>query len=552
MRVTLAEIFHAARTATPAAKAIIFANNSLHGLISDHAIAHSDETHQQLKELIKDLLRAEKSYHDFCEHVRALVSQICTINAMPLLEQCFADFQKFQFFEHVRLFRHGVTLHQLSYRDPLELVIHQGLPGYMLDNMFFLSSTPELFHPPPPQFRSGPAWFNIKKIIVAPTTSSGQVLASQQQLHLPVGFFHNLKNVTDLDLSAVDLDVLPARCCLNGGFERVLLPATLKRLGSECFSGTKIKEIILPQTLKDIGFYCFRDCLHLTSVTFIMDATGQSKLKKIGSGAFQNCILLETIQLPDQHINLGAGVFLRSGLRTAPITAGQRWLSAQCFASCEFLEHVEIPTNIEWLGRGCFSNSGLKSVYIHPRKVADHDDWTESSSQEEPDLELRIEPTVCSRTELQIFDGKHVEFANYKSRWIAALPESLRVLRCSKRDVRKAVVISRIPRDKLKRTKLKALPFSILSRNTKADIVICDDSPTGNDKWRRNVFKLTGRPSFLPGKFIHLPVPCWFKRIFMLVCYGSRQSTRRHALKLQPLGGIPKELWVGILQQLCI
>lgn len=64
-------------------------------------------------------------------------------------------------------------------------------------------------------------------------------------------------------------------------------------LNSGMFSETGINEVIIPDTIKEIGSKCFSECGNLNNVHF------GKKIKKIGFLAFNACTKLEEINLPE-------------------------------------------------------------------------------------------------------------------------------------------------------------------------------------------------------------------------------------------------------------
>ncbi|MBR4841340.1 MAG: leucine-rich repeat protein, partial [Paludibacteraceae bacterium] len=63
----------------------------------------------------------------------------------------------------------------------------------------------------------------------------------------------------------------------------VILPSTIREIGSEAFQESKITEIVLPEGVETIGTHAFANCKQLESVTC------PSSLKKIKAFAFENC-----------------------------------------------------------------------------------------------------------------------------------------------------------------------------------------------------------------------------------------------------------------------
>jgi len=196
---------------------------------------------------------------------------------------------------------------------------------------------------------------------------------------------------------------------LKSLFGNVLPPANLKKvyilpdttvLPAEMFYDChSIEEVIIPATITVIGDRAFYSCFDLKTVTF---AAG-SELTHIGSGAFENCVGLESVDLPDtvneidsnafkatpfvensieDYVVLGDGIlykyngneqivilpkeikqineyaFYGATLRSFMFETGSALESVgqYAFAECVNLEHAAFPAGTDVLGEGAFYN----------------------------------------------------------------------------------------------------------------------------------------------------------------------------------------------------
>ena len=72
----------------------------------------------------------------------------------------------------------------------------------------------------------------------------------------------------------------------------IKLPETLKYLGAETFTRCPLSEVVIPASVIKIGSHLFRGCQELTTVTF------KGVPKSIGSGIFDGCVKLQSVQVP--------------------------------------------------------------------------------------------------------------------------------------------------------------------------------------------------------------------------------------------------------------
>ena len=88
-----------------------------------------------------------------------------------------------------------------------------------------------------------------------------------------------------------------------------------QRIENGAFIGSSVQSIKIGKSIEAIGDHAFKDVSGLTEVTFHAD----SKLKRIGKGAFQNTGL-KTIELPESLLSLESDAFLGcSNINMAPL-----------------------------------------------------------------------------------------------------------------------------------------------------------------------------------------------------------------------------------------
>ena len=157
-----------------------------------------------------------------------------------------------------------------------------------------------------------------------------------------------------------------------------------------CFS---LQGIELPQSITTIGISAFKNCKALSTLLF----EPNSKLQIIGGnihaealkdgygkldayGAFTNCTLLTSIQIPISVIEIECAAFynctslnsviFEEGAHINTIGGGGIYpyygesYGGGAFSKCISLQSIDIPQSITKLEAFAFSESGLKSIYI--------------------------------------------------------------------------------------------------------------------------------------------------------------------------------------------
>ena len=169
-----------------------------------------------------------------------------------------------------------------------------------------------------------------------------------------------MTNLTELDLSKALIDEIPNEA-FNGrwAIDKVVLPPTLKKIGSFAFQGTaltsvnipdnvetikecafsqvkQLQEVHLPDSLTSLGNYAFAECRSLRTVKI------PTKLKTIPDYTFQNCRSLQSVELHDS------------------ITAFEDY----SFNNCD-LREITLPKSTTWVGGNAFNgNTNLSKVTL--------------------------------------------------------------------------------------------------------------------------------------------------------------------------------------------
>ena len=167
--------------------------------------------------------------------------------------------------------------------------------------------------------------------------------------------------------------------------ESVTLPSTLTAIGNNAFCGTQLTSVTIPSSVTSIGENAFGGCVLLEEVKF----ENGSKLKKVNTFAFKNCVALKSISFPTSLEALGDRVFYGcssletveydggkitscgtslfekcSSLKHAVVPAGMANVSEKEFVDCTSLTSVVLSEGITAVGDNAFKNRTIESVTI--------------------------------------------------------------------------------------------------------------------------------------------------------------------------------------------
>ena len=159
--------------------------------------------------------------------------------------------------------------------------------------------------------------------------------------------FYYCYNLKKADLSKTKITKLPASTFVYAGIEEVLLPVTLKEIGSQAFLKTsQLKTIEIPENVSTIGQEAFRE-----------------------SG-------ITTVKLPNGVTNIASRAFYYCPELTEVITYGtmsnddpNAMIHAYCLEGCPKLTRFEIPKSIRILGQGLLGGNRKVTQLTIPANV---------------------------------------------------------------------------------------------------------------------------------------------------------------------------------------
>lgn len=124
--------------------------------------------------------------------------------------------------------------------------------------------------------------------------------------------------------------------CFN--LESIALSEGLETIGASTFRKTNITSIVLPQSLKQIGSSAFACCENLTSINL-----DKSKVEVIGSSAFENCVLIKEVILPNSLLKIEDKAFYGCNtLKRVYISSSVLEANGSAFMRCPNLASLEV------------------------------------------------------------------------------------------------------------------------------------------------------------------------------------------------------------------
>ena len=123
------------------------------------------------------------------------------------------------------------------------------------------------------------------------------------------------------------------------------LGQSLESIGDNAFEQcVKLKSITIPDSVSKIGQYAFRNCSNLQGVEL------PDTLQEIADYLFYNCTKLEAISLPGSLQTIGSYAFYGCAITSLALPETLTSIGSYAFQNCDDLEYVYIPdtvTNIE-------------------------------------------------------------------------------------------------------------------------------------------------------------------------------------------------------------
>lgn len=146
-----------------------------------------------------------------------------------------------------------------------------------------------------------------------------------------------MTNLTELDLSKALIDEIPSNAFSGRwAIDKVVLPPTLKKIGSFAFQGTALTSVNIPDNVETIKECAFSQVRQLQEVHL------PDSLTSLGTSAFEYCRSLRTIKIPTK-------------LKVIP---------PYTFDACKSLQSVELHDSITGFGNHAFVNCDLREITL--------------------------------------------------------------------------------------------------------------------------------------------------------------------------------------------
>jgi hypothetical protein len=118
---------------------------------------------------------------------------------------------------------------------------------------------------------------------------------------------------------------------------------TVKDIGNNAFSNTSISSITLPSSVITIGNNAFLDCsTNLTTADFSQCVN----LTTIGTDAFKNCLVINSIDFSPCKMNVLESTFENSGIQTVKFPQSLTNLNGNLFKNCTRLQKITFTGNL--------------------------------------------------------------------------------------------------------------------------------------------------------------------------------------------------------------
>lgn len=189
-----------------------------------------------------------------------------------------------------------------------------------------------------------------------------------------------MTNLTELDLSKALIDEIPSNA-FNGrwAIDKVVLPPTLKKIGSYAFQNTsltsvnipdnvetiennafgrvkRLQEVHLPDNLTALGGSAFEYCRNLRAVKI------PSKIKVITWYAFRDCSSLQSIELHDSITGFGNESFAGCDLREITLPKSTTAVGNHAFEGNANLSKVTFNEGLIYIGESAFQNTAIDTL----------------------------------------------------------------------------------------------------------------------------------------------------------------------------------------------
>lgn len=173
---------------------------------------------------------------------------------------------------------------------------------------------------------------------------------------------------------------IPARCFTScRKLKKVVLPSTLKSIGTLAFHGAYVEEMNFPEGLGSIAFSAM-------AYTHLTEAVLPNTVRRLEDNVFEECpklrrlVLpegiteipsdlcygcrnLEEAEIPESVVRIKSGAFYDCVKLKTSLPPGIKWIEKEAFFMCA-LDSLVFPATVKYIGEEAFANlASLKKIY---------------------------------------------------------------------------------------------------------------------------------------------------------------------------------------------
>lgn len=189
-----------------------------------------------------------------------------------------------------------------------------------------------------------------------------------------------MTNLTEVDLSKALIDEIPSSAFNERwAIDKVVLPPTLKKIGTYAFQGTaltsvnipdnvetieesafsqarQLQEVHLPDSLTSLGRYAFSSCSSLRTIKI------PTKLKEIPWYTFDGCKSLQSVELHDSITGFGDYAFRNCNLREITLPKSTTWVGGYAFNGNSNLSKVTLNEGLIDIWAYAFQDTAIDTL----------------------------------------------------------------------------------------------------------------------------------------------------------------------------------------------
>lgn len=180
-----------------------------------------------------------------------------------------------------------------------------------------------------------------------------------------------MTNLTELDLSKALIDEIPSYAFNERwAIDKVVLPPTLKKIGSYAFQRTSLTSVNIPDNVETIEEYAFSNARQLQEVHL------PDSLTSLGNYAFEECRSLRTVKIPTKLKTIPDYTFQNCrSLQSVELHDSITAFEDYSFNNCD-LREITLPKSTTWVGGNAFNgNTNLSKVTLNEGLI---DIWAEA------------------------------------------------------------------------------------------------------------------------------------------------------------------------------